>query len=105
MEGSSLGKRGEGEGQVPNKAQKALQKCLQDAQIILDENQLLLNEISRNRESAGHEALARNCSLIRELYSNLKRLTDMYAGLSTSILVGQRKATTRGGPTETRPGQ
>ncbi|CAA6658675.1 unnamed protein product [Spirodela intermedia] len=64
MEGSSLGKQGEGEGQVAKKSHKALQKFLQEAQIILDQNQLLINEVNKNHESANPEDLGRNCGLI-----------------------------------------
>ncbi|CAA7394956.1 unnamed protein product [Spirodela intermedia] len=100
MEGSSLGKQGEGEGQVAKKSHKALQKFLQEAQIILDQNQLLINEVNKNHESANPEDLGRNCGLIRQLYDNLKRVTDLYGGVLTS-LAGQSEATTSSGPTET----
>ncbi|KAI4377466.1 hypothetical protein MLD38_015085 [Melastoma candidum] len=54
-------------------------------QSLLDQNRLLIDEISRNQESRVPADLARNIGLIRELNHNFRRVVDLYAVLSTGL--------------------
>ena len=71
--------------QVGSRVLHALQKSLSEAQDILDQNSLLINEISQNHESRMPDNLTRNVGLIRDLNNNVKRVVDIYADLSSSL--------------------
>ncbi|CAL0308695.1 unnamed protein product [Lupinus luteus] len=61
------------------------QKSLLQAQDILNQNRLLINEINQNHESKMPDNLNRNVGLIRELNNNIRRVVDLYADLSGSF--------------------
>lgn len=48
-------------------------------------SRILVNEIDRNHEARTPAALARNCSLIRELHANVTRVAALYADVSASF--------------------
>lgn len=82
MEGETLssglqtGVRGDG------RILQTLQRSLLQAQSLLDQNRLLINEINQNQESKIPYNLGRNVGLIRELNNNIRRVVDLYADLS-----------------------
>lgn len=81
--------------QVDSQVSQAFQKSLLQAQDILDQNRLLINEINQNHESKMPDYLNRNVGLIRELNNNIRRVVDLYADLSTSF-VKSREASSEG---------
>ncbi|KAK4755952.1 hypothetical protein SAY87_009709 [Trapa incisa] len=64
---------------------QTLQRSLLQAQSLLDQNRLLINEIHQNQESRVPCNLGRNIGLIRELNNNIRRVVDLYADLSGSL--------------------
>lgn len=58
-----------------------------DVQVLLDKNVVLINQINENHTTRTPEALQRNVMLIKELNSNVQRITDLYKELS-SVLTG-----------------
>lgn len=72
--------------QVDRKVFQTLQKNFVQVQNILDQNRLLINEINQNHESKIPDNLTRNVGLIRELNNNIRRVVDLYADLSSSVM-------------------
>jgi hypothetical protein len=58
-----------------------------DVQVLLDKNVVLINQINQNHTTRTPEALQRNVMLIRELNSNVKRITELYDQLA-HVLTG-----------------
>lgn len=81
--------------QVDSRVSQAFQKNLLQAQDILDQNRLLINEIHQNHESKMPDNLSRNVGLIRELNNNIRRVVDLYADLSSSFMKS-REASSEG---------
>lgn len=81
MEGDSFGNGT----QVDTKVLQGFHKSFVQVQSILDQNRLLINEISQNQESRVPDDLTRNVSLIRELNNNIRRVVDLYADLSSNF--------------------
>ncbi|MED6159040.1 Protein ELF4-LIKE 4 [Stylosanthes scabra] len=81
--------------QVDSRILQIFQKNLLQAQDILNQNRLLINEINQNHESKRPDNLSRNVGLIRELNSNIRRVVDLYADLSGSF-TKSREASSEG---------
>ncbi|KAL5160621.1 Protein ELF4-LIKE 4 [Glycine soja] len=81
--------------QVDSRLLQVFQKSLLQAQDILNQNRLLINEINQNHESKMPDNLSRNVGLIRELNSNIRRVVDLYADLSNSF-TKSREASSEG---------
>ncbi|XP_073015712.1 protein ELF4-LIKE 3-like [Primulina eburnea] len=64
---------------------QTFQKSIVQVQNILDQNKLLINEISQNQESKIPDDLSRNARLIRELNDNVRRVVDLYSHLSNNL--------------------
>ncbi|MED6109563.1 Protein ELF4-LIKE 4 [Stylosanthes scabra] len=87
MEGDTLSGLGNGSNEeTDSKVLKRFQKSFVQVQNILDQNRVLINEINQNHESKVADNLGRNVGLIRELNNNIRRVVDLYAGLSTSFV-------------------
>ncbi|XP_059643570.1 protein ELF4-LIKE 4-like isoform X1 [Cornus florida] len=71
--------------QVDSKVLQTFQMSFVQVQDILDQNKLIINEINQNHESKIPDNLTRNAGLIRELNSNIRRVVDLYADLSSSF--------------------
>lgn len=84
MEGDIFGEIGN-TAEVDSRLLQVFQKSLLQAQDILNQNRLLINEINQNQESKMPDNLSRNVGLIRELNSNIRRVVDLYADLSSSF--------------------
>ncbi|KAI4379565.1 hypothetical protein MLD38_005845 [Melastoma candidum] len=82
MEGDAFGS---GNAQVGTKALQSFQRSFVQVQSILDQNRLLINEISQNQESRVPDGLTRNVVLIRELNNNIRRVVDLYTDLSINF--------------------
>lgn len=54
-------------------------------QFLLDHNRLLINEINQNHKANLPEGLTRNVMLIRELNTNIGKVVDLYAHMSTNF--------------------
>lgn len=94
MEGDIFGELGD-TSQVDSRLLQVFQKSLLQAQDILNQNRLLINEINQNHESRMPDNLSRNVGLIRELNSNIRRVVDLYADLSSSF-TKSREASSEG---------
>ncbi|XP_054821599.1 protein ELF4-LIKE 4-like [Prosopis cineraria] len=95
MEGDIFGDVDNTAVQVDSRIIEAFQKNLLQAQDILDQNRLLINEINQNHLSNMPQNLSRNAGLIRELNNNIRRVVDLYAALSSSCLKS-REASSEG---------
>ncbi|KAF5458761.1 hypothetical protein F2P56_022768 [Juglans regia] len=84
MEGDTFSGLGNGT-QIDSKVLHTFEKNFVQVQHIFDQNRLLINEINQNHESKIPDNLSRNVGLIRELNSNIRRVVDLYADLSTSF--------------------
>ncbi|XP_051116056.1 protein ELF4-LIKE 4-like [Andrographis paniculata] len=89
---------------IEGKVLQAFEKNFVQVQGILDQNRLLINEISQNQTSKIPDNLSRNVGLIRELNNNIRRVVDIYADLSNSCAKsmeisdeGESKSDERGG--------
>eukprot|EP00250_Pteridium_aquilinum_P029966 c40420_g1_i1 orf=384-764(-) len=71
---------------MDSKVWETFQKSFSQVQTILDQNRILIREINQNHESKIPENLTRNVSLIRELNSNIARVVELYANLSTDFV-------------------
>ena len=89
MEGDMFGDIDNTAVQVDGRIIQAFQKNLLQAQDILDQNRLLINEINQNHLSNMPQNLSRNVGLIKELNNNIRRVVDLYAALSNSCLKSQ----------------
>ncbi|XP_014515760.1 protein ELF4-LIKE 4 [Cajanus cajan] len=94
MDGDIFGELGNST-QVDSRLLQVFQKSLLQAQDILNQNRLLINEINQNHESKMPDNLSRNVGLIRELNSNIRRVVDLYADLSNSF-AKSREASSEG---------
>ncbi|KAH1240541.1 Protein ELF4-LIKE 4 [Glycine max] len=94
MDGDIFGELGNST-QVDSRLLQVFQKSLLQAQDILNQNRLLINEINQNHESKMPDNLSRNVGLIRELNSNIRRVVDLYADLSNSF-TKSREASSEG---------
>jgi hypothetical protein len=79
MDGDGMANGGDG------KLIQTFHRSFVQAQSILDQNRLLINEINQNHESRAPRNLTRNVGLIRELNSNVRRVVGLYADLSASF--------------------
>ncbi|CAN6204362.1 unnamed protein product, partial [Urochloa humidicola] len=79
--GSSAVNGGGGGAKLP----QVLQKSFGEVQGILEQNRVLIQEISQNQETRDTDGLTRNVSLIRELNTNIARVVDLYGDLSGSF--------------------
>lgn len=75
--------------QVDSATIQVFQKNLGEAQDILDQNRLLINEINQNHSSKLPHNISRNVGLIRELNNNIRRVIDLYAVLSNNCVKSQ----------------
>lgn len=71
---------------MDDKVWETFQKSFSQVQAILDQNWVLIREISLNHESKIPENLTRNVALIRELNSNIARVVELYASLSSEFV-------------------
>lgn len=55
-------------------------------QELLNQNKLLINEITSNQEQRTPEGLARNVLLIRELNANVAKVVQMYKEISDEFV-------------------
>ncbi|KAK4774104.1 hypothetical protein SAY87_029123 [Trapa incisa] len=85
MEGAVFSSMSDG-AQVDAKMLQTFQKSFLQVQNILDQNRLLINEINQNHESKMPDNLSRNVGLIRELNNNIRRVVDVYSGISASLV-------------------
>ncbi|CAN0906903.1 Protein ELF4-LIKE 4 [Linum grandiflorum] len=85
MEGDLFSGLGNNGIQVDGKALQTFQGSFRQVQDILDQNRLLINEINQNHESKIPDNLTRNVGLIRELNNNIRRVVDLYSGISTEF--------------------
>ena len=99
--------------QVDSKVLQAFQNNFVQVQNILDQNRLLINEINQNHDSKIPNNLTRNVGLIRELNNNIRRVVDLYEGLSNSMAKSAEassesgetmKSDGKGGPKRIRSG-
>ncbi|GAB4842620.1 hypothetical protein Ancab_012595 [Ancistrocladus abbreviatus] len=67
------------------KLMQKLQKDFVEVQGTLDQNRLLINEISKNQESASSADWNRNVGLIRKLNSNVQVVHKLYANISSNL--------------------
>lgn len=58
-----------------------------EVQVLLDKNVVLIHQINENHATRTPEALQRNVMLIKELNSNVQRITELYQQLA-SLLTG-----------------
>jgi hypothetical protein len=65
---------------------ETFQQSFSQVQTILDQNRLLIREINQNQESKIPENLSRNVGLIRELNTNIARVVELYANLSSEFV-------------------
>ncbi|KAL5201442.1 hypothetical protein ABZP36_035796 [Zizania latifolia] len=72
-------------GGTSGKAVQVLQRSFGEVQGILEQNRVLIQEISQNHEARDADGLTRNVALIRELNTNIARVVDLYADLSCSF--------------------
>ncbi|XP_062198647.1 protein ELF4-LIKE 4-like [Phragmites australis] len=75
------GAGGSGVGKLP----QLLQRSFDEVQGILEQNRVLIQEISQNQKSRDADGLSRNVGLIRELNTNISRVVDLYANFSGSF--------------------
>lgn len=71
--------------QIDAKILQTFQKSFGQVQDLLDQNRRLISEINENQESRVPDSLSRNVGLIRELNNNIRRVVDLYAGLSSNF--------------------
>ena len=71
--------------QVDSKILQTFQKNFVRVEDILDQNRLLISEINQNQKSKTPDNLTRNVGLIKELNNNIRRVVDIYAGLSSNF--------------------
>ena len=81
---------GEGRGEksapvVDSRVSPMFHSVSRQVQYLLDHNRLLINEINQNQESRLSEGLTRNVLLIRQLNTNIGKVVDLYATLSSNF--------------------
>jgi hypothetical protein len=61
------------------------QQGFDDAEKILEQNRMLIQEISQNKENRDTNGLARNADLIQRLNTNIAYAFDLYSNLTGSF--------------------
>ncbi|XP_074579035.1 protein ELF4-LIKE 3-like [Curcuma longa] len=97
MEGDRVPGLGNGRRSENDQVAQTFKKSFVQVQSILEQNRLLINEISQNHESRSPCKLGRNVGLIRELNDNIRRVVDLYADLSVSFAKSTTEASSSGG--------
>lgn len=71
-----------------------LSKSFIQAQSVLDQNRVLINQVNENHQSKIADNLTKNVALIREINTNISKVLSIYSDLSLnfSTIVHQRRA-------------
>lgn len=79
------GERGDKAPMMDRRVTSTFSNVSRQVQFLLDHNRLLINEINQNHEAKIPEGLTRNVTLIRQLNSNIGKVVDLYASLSSNF--------------------
>jgi hypothetical protein len=79
------GERGDKAPMMDRRVMPIFNNVSRQVQFLLDHNRLLINEINQNHEAKVPEGLTRNVTLIRQLNSNIGKVVDLYASLSSNF--------------------
>ncbi|XP_019460518.1 PREDICTED: protein ELF4-LIKE 3-like isoform X2 [Lupinus angustifolius] len=66
-------------------AWNTLSRNFRQAQSVLDQNRVLIEEVNRNHESKIPDNMAKNVGLIQKINSNISKVLSIYSDLSSSF--------------------
>ncbi|KAD3068199.1 hypothetical protein R6Q59_017852 [Mikania micrantha] len=85
---------GDGEEDCDAEAWETLNKGFIEAQSVLDQNRLLIQQVNENHQSKIPDNLVKNVALIQEINGNISKVRSVYSNLSMNFskFVHQRRA-------------
>lgn len=83
----------EGEEECDTEAWETLSKSFKEAQSVLDQNRLLIQQVNENHQSKIPDNLVKNVALIQEINGNISKVSSVYSNLSVNFasFVHQRR--------------
>ncbi|XP_059302108.1 protein EARLY FLOWERING 4-like [Lycium ferocissimum] len=74
-------------------AWEAITKCFKEVQSVLDQNRVLIQQVNENHESKVPDNMVKNVALIRDINSNISKVSRLYSNLSRDFcnIVHQRR--------------
>ncbi|KAK9055323.1 hypothetical protein SSX86_026406 [Deinandra increscens subsp. villosa] len=84
---------GDGDEECDEEAWETLNKGLKEAQSVLDQNRLLIQQVNENHQSKIPDNLVKNVALIQEINGNISKVSTVYSNLSVNFskFVHQRR--------------
>ncbi|MCD9643882.1 hypothetical protein HAX54_031766 [Datura stramonium] len=88
------GDNNEEEAEYDTVAWETITKCLREVQSVLDQNRTLIQQVNENHQSKLPDNLVKNVALIREINSNISKVSRLYSDLSADFcnIFHQRRA-------------
>ncbi|CAH1424848.1 unnamed protein product [Lactuca virosa] len=83
----------EDEEECDTEAWETLNKSFKEAQSVLDQNRLLIQQVNENHQSKIPDNLVKNVALIQEINGNISKVSSVYSNLSVNFasFVHQRR--------------
>ncbi|XP_060175586.1 protein EARLY FLOWERING 4-like [Lycium barbarum] len=74
-------------------AWETITKCFKEVQSVLDQNRVLIQQVNENHESKVPDNMVKNVALIRDINSNISKVSRLYSNLSRDFcnIVHQRR--------------
>ncbi|KAK1420849.1 hypothetical protein QVD17_22751 [Tagetes erecta] len=88
-----LSEKIDGEEEYDAEAWETLNKGFKEAQSVLDQNRLLIQQVNENHQSKIPDNLVKNVALIQEINGNISKVSNVYSNLSVNFskFVHQRR--------------
>ncbi|KAI3801537.1 hypothetical protein L1987_29644 [Smallanthus sonchifolius] len=84
---------GDGDEECDAEAWETLNKGFKEAQSVLDQNRLLIQQVNENQQSKIPDNLVKNVALIQKINGNISKVSSVYSNLSVNFskFVNQRR--------------
>ncbi|KAL3336169.1 hypothetical protein AABB24_032088 [Solanum stoloniferum] len=76
---------GEEEEEYDIEAWETITKCFREVQSVLDQNRALIQQVNENHQSKLRDNLVKNVALIRDINSNISKVSRLYSDLSVDF--------------------
>ncbi|KAH0667220.1 hypothetical protein MTR67_029369 [Solanum verrucosum] len=76
---------GEEEEGYDTEAWETITKCFREVQSVLDQNRALIQQVNENHQSKLRDNLVKNVALIRDINSNISKVSRLYSDLSVDF--------------------
>lgn len=76
---------GEEDEEYDTEAWETIAKCLREVQSVLDQNRTLIQQVNENHQSKLPDNLVKNVALIRDINSNISKVSRLYSDFSVDF--------------------